>query len=67
MEQVRLNQDQKRTIALRAQYARSGVNYDKATRRLVERDLHTRPTLRAIPIKYEELRLQTVSLGAFFT
>jgi hypothetical protein len=63
MEQVRLNQDQKRTIALRAQYARSGVNYDKATRRLVERDLHTRPTLRAIPLK--ELILQTVPLTLF--
>jgi len=67
MDHIRLNQDQKQTIAMRAHYAKGGINYDKATRRIVERELHTRPTLKAIPIKYEELRLQTVSLGAFFT
>lgn len=67
MEQVRLNQDQRQTISLRAHYAKKGINYDKATRRIVERELHTRPTLKAIPIEYEQLRLQTVSLGALFT
>lgn len=65
MAQVQLNQDQKRTIALKNQYAQCGINYDKATRRIVERDIHTRPTLKAIPIEYEEFRLQTVSLPLF--
>jgi hypothetical protein len=60
MASIELNQDQKQTLSLRAHYAQWGVTYDKATRRIIERELHTRPTLKAIPIKYEQLRLQTV-------
>jgi hypothetical protein len=60
MEHIELNQEQRQTISLRAQYAKHGINYDKATRRILERELYTRPTLKAIPIQYEQLRLQTV-------
>jgi len=67
MEHVRFSQDQKRIIVLNNQYAQCGINYDKDTRRIVEQDIHTRPTLKAIPIEYEEYRLQTVSLGPLFT
>lgn len=61
MNTIELTQEQKQVLVVRAQCARYGVNLDKATLRLLARDMDTRPTLKAIPIEVEKLRLQTVN------
>ena len=56
-----LTPEQERILALRAQYARIGVNYDKATRRFLEQHAQEdpMPTIKLLPVALNQLRDQS--------
>lgn len=56
-----LTPEQERILTLRAQYARIGVNYDKATRRFLEQHAQEdpTPTVKLLPVVVDQLRAQS--------
>lgn len=61
---MELTQEQQRILAIRAQYAQIGINYDKATRRFLEQHAEEpvvddrRPTVKIPVAVIDELRLR---------
>lgn len=61
--QMKLDPEQERILALRAQYAQRGINYDKATRRFLEQHAQEdlTPTIKLLPVALNQLRDQSRS------
>jgi hypothetical protein len=62
---MKLNPEQLRVLGLRDQYAKIGVNYDKATRRFLEQHAgeDLLPTIKLLPVAVDRLRAQMMSQG----